>query len=262
MVNLSLRFRTSIHPSLTLGKLTTTLTQLLGCLLLIVYISLISKYESYVNRGRMRGLSRTDTEQSRQRCAESEQNFLRALAEREGRDPLVTLFGDVALTKKWSPDDRNGIDAWGKPRSREHASIIGARGNVPFQIKSSWGGVDAFICEKDERSECRGIGSPGDRIIVINAQRSYRDIQVQCATSILHYAGLELDPSNPEVMDVLEYCFHRTIVEAAVRKMGGAPRAGRVYERVLRDPVLENRVVVVPKGKLGNIFHNSNKKRR
>jgi hypothetical protein len=202
------------------------------------------------------------TAAERQRCAESEQNFLRALTERDGRDPLVPLFGSVCLTKKWSDDDRGGIDAWGKPKNREYADTIGATGNVPFQIKSSWGGVDAFISDKDERLGYRGIGQSGERIIVINGQRSSRDIQVLCATSVLHFAGLELDPRNPEVIDVLEYCFHQTIVDATLRKMGGAPRAGRVYERVLCDPVLENRVVVVPKGKLGNIFHNSNNKRR
>ena len=168
---------------------------------------------------------------------------MRALTEREGRDPLVPLFSRVDLTKKWSDDDIRGIDAWGKPRSREYASIIGARGNDPLQIKSSWGGVDAFISDKDERSGYRGIDQSGVRIIVINGQRAYRDIQVQCATSVLHYAGLEPNPSDIEVIDVLEYCFHRTVVEAAIRKMGGVPRAGHIYERVGWDPVLENRVV-------------------
>jgi len=101
-----------------------------------------------------------------------------------------------------------------------------------------------------------------NRIIVINGQRPDRDIQVQCATSVLHYAGLEPDPNDIEVMDVLEYCFHRKVVEAAIRKMGGVQRAGRIYARVGWDPVLGNRVVAVPDGKLGNIFHNSNKKCR
>lgn len=186
---------------------------------------------------------------------------MRALLEKEGRDPLVPLFSRLDLTKKWSDEDYwDGIDAWGRPKNRVYASIIGAQGDVPFQIKSSWSGVDEFLGVKDEQIEYRGAGSSGKRIIVINGRTSDRDIQVQCATSILHYAGLELDPSNPEVIDVLKLCFHEKVVEAALRRMGGVPRTGRVYERVTWDPVLDNRVVQVPQ-RPRNMFNGSKKKR-
>lgn len=151
----------------------------------------------------------------------------------------MRVFSQVWLTKKWGGADRCGVDAWGQPRNGEYARLIHASGNVPFQIKSSWCGVDHYLDEKDNQSERQG-GSRA-KVIVVNAQSPRDEILVQCATSLVDFAGLTPDPRDTRVQNLLERCFHDEIAEAALRRMASVS----VWQRE-SDPILSNRVARIP----------------
>ncbi|MBP6993962.1 hypothetical protein KBB12_01865 [Candidatus Woesebacteria bacterium] len=133
----------------------------------------------------------------------------------------------------------------GQPRSGEYARLIRASGNVPFQIKSSWCGVDNFLYEKDSLSD-RKRGSQ-TKVIVVNAQLPRNDILLQFATSLVDFAGLIPDPRDIRVQDLLGRCFHDEIADAALKKMASVS----TWQREA-DPILSNRVAQISRS--GTIF--------
>ena len=121
---------------------------------------------------------------------QSVNNAIRALLARDGHgSPFVGAFYAIRETSKWGTFDGLGVDLIADMYPH-CAEMIGLRGQLPLQIKSSAERIEDYIAQKEEVDRRFRLMDPYRlRVLCLNGSLPPDELRLQCALGSLTTSG-------------------------------------------------------------------------